>query len=168
MMKCKQVSETPLICMLIKVEQKDETVLPSFLFAPDLISMLCKDDTGTKPERVNPLNGFEAILEFPFGTVVTGIAMALCSVGIWYAQDIKINCTMMHQLKVSFPYQSLSHEKTINGQPELNIQGHDIDSPSREESTIEQNDQLEKAIKQMSAKLINYMAEQVCRLESMV
>ena len=34
------VSETSMICMLIKVGWKDGTVLPSFLFALDLISTL--------------------------------------------------------------------------------------------------------------------------------
>ena len=94
--------------------------------------------------------------------------MALCIVGIWYVQDVEINCTMMHQSRVSFPDQSLSHDKTIICQPEIYIQEHDIDIPSREESNIKQYDHLVKATKQMSEKFINYMAEQVYRLESMV
>ena len=106
------VSETSPICMLTKVEWRNGTALPSFLFALDLISTLCENETGTKPERVNPLNEFEALLEFAFGTVVTGIAVAVCSVGIWYEQDIEINCMMMHQSKVSFLISLSSYKKT--------------------------------------------------------
>ena len=64
------ISETSLICILIKVEWKDGNVLPSFVFPPDLNSTLYENETATKPERVSPLNNFEALLEFPFGTVV--------------------------------------------------------------------------------------------------